>query len=71
MFSNSTRERLQKQAQNQSFESAETIASRNGMKISHNKEAGVYACKEPDSGIYVAADSISQLIDKMWSANIR
>lgn len=71
MFSNSTREILQKQAHNQNFERAETIASKYGMNISHNKEAGVYVCKESDSGIYIAADSISQLIDKMWSANIR
>lgn len=70
MFLNSSQTREEKKDQVAKCLLVTEIASRNDMKISFNRDANTWICKGED-GFYIGADSISNLIDKMWQNNIR
>lgn len=72
MFSNSAQSRAKTKDQLFKEALAAEIAARNAMKIRFNKEACVWICEDQgNTGSYIAAETVNQLIDKMWSANIR
>lgn len=73
MFNNSTQSRKESQAKSETLEFAKTIALRFDTKIRHSKESDCWFCESIDwtQGVRIYADSINELMKKMWSAGIR
>jgi len=73
MFSNSTRSRKESQAKSETLELAKAIASRNDTQIRYSKESQAWFGESIDwtQGIIISADSLNEIMKKMWSANIR